>query len=193
MTHLVQRWDPPRRTAPQSLHLPGPSGGLPDRGRLTGPPALPAHAPLNRPSHLPFQDSCWSTAPKLLDLHPACLLQGLHHPDIHPQSLVTAGGVPLCVWRCPTHRTLPGLPLHLGSYLRLIPTPATPSPFVGPTCQSVSHCFQPAPEPYNLERAMATPPSHLVTVWGQKLWREDPWWLLGCCQHLCPVSFPPTD
>lgn len=97
MTHSVQGWDPPRRIAPQSLHLPGPSDGFPDKGRLAGLPALPAHAPLSHHSHLPFQDSCWSTEPKPLDLHPACLLQGLHHPDTHAQFLVIVGGVPLCV------------------------------------------------------------------------------------------------
>lgn len=146
--HSVQCWDPPRCIAPQNLHLPGPSGGLPDKGRLTGPPALPAHAPLSHHSHLPFQDSCWSTEPKLLDLPPACLLQGLHHPDTHPQSLDIAGGVPLCVplvsGAVPPARLClawPGLPLLLGSCLRLSPIPATPSTFMGLTCRPVSHCF----------------------------------------------------
>lgn len=140
MTHSVQGWDPPRRIAPQCLHLPGPSGGLPDKGRLAGLPALPARAPLSHHSHLPFQDSCWSTEPKLLDLHPACLLQGLHHPDTHAQFLVIAGGVPFVSYLClvlshPKDLAWPGLPLHLGSCLRLIPhqpplwaPPASPCP-----------------------------------------------------------------
>lgn len=162
-----------------------------------------------RVTHWPASPSCpCSSQPSQPPTFPGQLFVNRAQASGSPPSLIAPGitsprhtsSVPSHCWQCPPKFPVvsplclvlshlqdfawPGLPLHLGSCLRLSPIPATASPFMGPTCQSVSHCFQPFPEPHNLERAMATPPSHLVTVWGQKLWREDPWWLLGCCQHL---------